>query len=971
MNAAQRMRMGLLLAKIKMGNIFTVDAGKDPNPENWRTINGAHVHLSEGKIDGGAGGKFHGKAWAGKVPHGNVKNSTGSQKEHSVNGDDLTEKQRLDILSKKTGIKGAKAKKMLEVLDDWTAEGGEFAYAQSLQAQGKKYGDDFYDEGAKLVEEYISKAPKFTDPIYRGIVIPKNEKAKFLKALKAGKAKINDFGSTQSWSSKENVAKTYAEGVSDDDDLRVVFFSKQGHPMGTSISHFAGGAYGLGEVIVSKDAKWSIKKSEMKDGIMRVEVEPHKPDVKKQKTSGKSALEQLEEKLAAAKASGDIKKQIFFQSAINKEKKKSQTHDANYPKDPNPDNWRTINGSKVHLENGKIDGGAGGKFSGTYWKGKVPHTPKAGGVSAVTKQAGKAGASEAQITAKATAAGKAASAGAAGAKSAITALAEHMAKKKSAAAPVAAAPAPPEPKDKYKAKAKELWGQAEYVTSTEAFYKNQGFSDEEIQQINASAKKGGKEAIINTVADLLKKKDNAPTPFDDPVPFGSPPDPAPAAPAAGAPKHLINKMKGSYKNASEDIQEMIDDYLKKGDPDWLPGSVEDQHLEVCQKAYNAWKNKEITKLAAQNVIAKAATNPSNLYLAMAAKQWGDSPAPAPKAAKPKATKAPTAKPSTPAVTFNDLLSIEKDVIHEIKASVEIGKTPEEIQKWYLPKAKKEFAEMAVALTQNANNNPSVKAFNDLHDKLAQIYKGKYKASKEDIAVYKEWKNGGTTAGSNGGWNQVSAAEKAARKAEFNKMVSSPGTVWFDKGGVKQQAEAAYKHFESGFKSWEKSITPDEKAAVVSYTGSAYSSINSYLREQAEGKAPYLTDQNRKRIHNIDEAMKKTENKETIRLRRGVSSSVLDDIISKAKDGIYYEAGYTSTSPCSKGGFDNSVELEIVIPPGKGQGQWVEPISVYKGGSELEFIVARGAKYKVCDIDNNSNPRKVQLILTGFDQPSLS
>ncbi|MFC2343080.1 MAG: hypothetical protein ACFNWW_04250 [Negativicutes bacterium] len=54
------------------------------------------------------------------------------------------------------------------------------------------------------------------------------------------------------------------------------------------------------------------------------------------------------------------------------------TMDATYPKDPDPKNWRTINGSKVHLTEGKIDGGAGGKFSGKEWTGKAKHevTPK-------------------------------------------------------------------------------------------------------------------------------------------------------------------------------------------------------------------------------------------------------------------------------------------------------------------------------------------------------------------------------------------------------------------------------------------------------------------------------------------------------------------------------------------------------------------------------------------------------------------
>lgn len=45
------------------------------------------------------------------------------------------------------------------------------------------------------------------------------------------------------------------------------------------------------------------------------------------------------------------------------------TLDKIYPRDPNPEHWRTINGSKVHLTNGKIDGGAGGRFLGNTWTG--------------------------------------------------------------------------------------------------------------------------------------------------------------------------------------------------------------------------------------------------------------------------------------------------------------------------------------------------------------------------------------------------------------------------------------------------------------------------------------------------------------------------------------------------------------------------------------------------------------------------
>lgn len=73
MSTLTSIKMGLLLIRIKLGSIFTTDKSypKDPDPKNWRTIRGAKVHLSNGKIDGGAGGKFMSNAWVGKEKHGN------------------------------------------------------------------------------------------------------------------------------------------------------------------------------------------------------------------------------------------------------------------------------------------------------------------------------------------------------------------------------------------------------------------------------------------------------------------------------------------------------------------------------------------------------------------------------------------------------------------------------------------------------------------------------------------------------------------------------------------------------------------------------------------------------------------------------------------------------------------------------------------------------------------------------------
>lgn len=60
----------LLKLKTMMLRVATMDAWpKDPDPKNWRTIEGTHVHLKNGKIDGGAGGKFNGHYWTGKQKH--------------------------------------------------------------------------------------------------------------------------------------------------------------------------------------------------------------------------------------------------------------------------------------------------------------------------------------------------------------------------------------------------------------------------------------------------------------------------------------------------------------------------------------------------------------------------------------------------------------------------------------------------------------------------------------------------------------------------------------------------------------------------------------------------------------------------------------------------------------------------------------------------------------------------------------
>lgn len=58
-----------------------------------------------------------------------------------------------------------------------------------------------------------------------------------------------------------------------------------------------------------------------------------------------------------------------------------------YQKDPNPENWVTISGAKVHLdEGGKIDGGAKGKFNGKSYSGTKKSRKSATGSSESSKK---------------------------------------------------------------------------------------------------------------------------------------------------------------------------------------------------------------------------------------------------------------------------------------------------------------------------------------------------------------------------------------------------------------------------------------------------------------------------------------------------------------------------------------------------------------------------------------------------------
>ena len=75
----------------------TLDYNKDPNPDNWVTMKGSHVHLENGKIDGGAGGKFNGQSYKGSKKQAHAGKSTETKTENKA---DL-EKRLKELKSKR------------------------------------------------------------------------------------------------------------------------------------------------------------------------------------------------------------------------------------------------------------------------------------------------------------------------------------------------------------------------------------------------------------------------------------------------------------------------------------------------------------------------------------------------------------------------------------------------------------------------------------------------------------------------------------------------------------------------------------------------------------------------------------------------------------------------------------------------------------------------------------------------------
>ena len=155
------------------------------------------------------------------------------------------------------------------------------------------------------------------------------------------------------------------------------------------------------------------------------------------------------------------------------------------------------------------------------------------------------------------------------------------------------------------------------------------------------------------------------------------------------------------------------------------------------------------------------------------------------------------------------------------------------------------------------------------------------------------------------------------------------------------------------KDWLRGISDVEKSGVRTYTGSAYTDMNEYLRGQRK------TTRYANEIKACQSALSKASLPQETIVRRGSGYNMLNDLglgsVTPQNKGnfigaIVTDKGFVSTSPSPHGGFSGSIEYVIKLPQGS-QAMYVDSISRFQG--EEELLINCGGKYMVEEVEFNS------------------
>lgn len=172
---------------------------------------------------------------------------------------------------------------------------------------------------------------------------------------------------------------------------------------------------------------------------------------------------------------------------------------------------------------------------------------------------------------------------------------------------------------------------------------------------------------------------------------------------------------------------------------------------------------------------------------------------------------------------------------------------------------------------------------------------------------------------------------------------------------------------SPYYKWRDGLTGEQAASIGAYSGDAYSGINGLLRHEMTEKMVDAWNETEQisiqdMISNITGAIDAFELNDGIKVYRTCENDVLRNLNLEVGS-MFHDDGFGSTSTLSQKVASGDIVMEINVPPGKGRGAWINPLSGAQD-EEYEFLLQRGSDYRVRAISKVGEDTVVELDLVG-------
>lgn len=180
---------------------------------------------------------------------------------------------------------------------------------------------------------------------------------------------------------------------------------------------------------------------------------------------------------------------------------------------------------------------------------------------------------------------------------------------------------------------------------------------------------------------------------------------------------------------------------------------------------------------------------------------------------------------------------------------------------------------------------------------------------------------------------------------------SPGGVpgpKYEATKVGKAKEMDLGDFGSHSKSIQDKINSKEKEAILHYSGSGYSSINSGLRKGS------VTGSTATHVANLDSAMAKSPLPQDTLLYRGAGGGKSIETWSKLQPGDHFQdSGFTSTSVRASSSFASDYGVKLTISAPKGYPGLAMDSKLSHYASEKEVLLPRNTRFKVTKVSKTS------------------